>query len=92
MNVEACGDMKQVGASKIVLYESSDGELFSRVDTFKYEDYPAMMGSGWDHYAVVLTYDGTPGYAYYAIVYCYAGNSTGHDEKTYTTAVIYARK
>lgn len=92
VNIEACGDMKQVGASKIVMYESEDGTVFKPVKTYKYDEYPAMMGSGWDHVATVVTYDGTPGYAYYAIVYCYAGNSTGHDEKSYTTSIVYAHK
>ena len=91
VKVEACGDMHQVGASKIVLFESSDGEKFTQIKIYEYEDYPLMMGSGWFHAKDVATYQGTPGYAYYAIFYCYAGDANGHDEKTYTTSVVYAR-
>ena len=91
VKIDACGDMTKVGASKIYLYESADGKSFTRIETYKYEDYPEMMGSGWYYIADPITFTGTPGYAYYAIVYCYAGDSTGHDEKPYTTPIVYAR-
>jgi len=89
--VDALGNMDKVGASKIYVYESSDGISFSKSDTFLYEDYPDMMGSGWDHIEDVVTFDATPGYRYFAYVYCYAENSTGSDEKVYCTSTVTAR-
>ena len=86
IKVEALGDMDKVGASTIYLYEAADGKSFSCIETFKYKDYPLMMGSGWDHYKDAITYKGTLGYA------CYAGDSSGHDEKPFTTPIVYARK
>lgn len=87
VNVEARAKMDELGATKIYLYESTDGVRFNLVKTYKCEDYPAMMGSGLDYYEDPVTYSGTSGNQYFAVVYCYAGDSTGHDEKSYTTAV-----
>lgn len=89
--VDACGKMDKVGASTVYLYESSDGKSFSCIETYSYEKYPKMMGSGWSYAADPIVYKGTPGYAYFAIVHCYAGDSTGHDEKPYTTATVIAK-
>ena len=91
VSVDACGDMDKVGASEIYLYESSTGTSFHCAEIYEYSEYPTMMGSGWNYHKAPVTYKGTPGYAYYAIVYCYAGDSSGHDEKQYTTSIVYAK-
>lgn len=92
VDVDALGDMDMVGATTIYLYESSDGKNFKLIKTYNYEDYPAMMESGRHCYNDIATYYGTIGYQYYAIGYCYAGDSTGYDEKPYTTTVRTAVK
>lgn len=92
VDVDALREMTMIGASRIYLYESSDGKNFSVVKTYDYEDYPSMMDSGRHFYKDVATYYGTPGYQYYAVGYCYAGDSTGYDEKSYTTGVKTAIK
>lgn len=90
VDVSGVGSMTKIGASKIYMYESADGTSFSRVATYKYEDFPKMMGSGTIYYDDPVTYYGTPGYYYFASVYCYAANSSGSDEKNYTTAIVQA--
>lgn len=90
VDVSGVGPMTEIGATKIYIYESSDNRSFSRVATYKYEDYPNMMGSGTFYYDDAITHYGTPGYYYFASVYCYAANSIGSDEKNYTTSIVRA--
>lgn len=91
VDVSGVGVMTKIGATKIYIYESDDGVDFSRVATYKYEDYPAMMRSNMTtYYDDAITHYGTPGYYYFASVYCYAQNSSGSDEKNYTTAIVRA--
>lgn len=87
-DVNALRIMTNVGVSKIYLYESQNGTDFYRIATYKYEDYPIMMGhNAYYYYEDILTFTGTPGYKYYIIAYCYAEDSTGYDQKAYTSAV-----
>ena len=90
VDVSGVGPMTQIGATKIYMYESEDGVDFHRVTTYKYEDYPVMMGSGTIYYKDAATYYGTPGYYYYASVYCYAANASGSDERHYSTSIVRA--
>lgn len=90
VDISGVGPMTKIGATKIYIYESSDNKSFSRVATYKYGDYPNMMGSGTFYYDDAITHYGTPGYYYFASVYCYAANSSGSDEKNYTTAIVQA--
>ena len=90
VDVSGVGSMTKIGATKIYIYESNDGVDFSRAATYKYEDYPNMMGSGTIYYKDAITHYGTPGYYYFASVYCYAENSSGSDEKNYTTSIVQA--
>ena len=64
---------------------------FTRIKTYNYEDYPTMMGSGIHHYKDAATYYGVVGRYYYATAYCYAGDETGYDEKSYTTSIVRAK-
>lgn len=90
VDVSGVGSMTKIGASTIYIYESSDGVDFERVGTYHYEGYPNMMGSGTIYYKDAITYYGTPGYYYFASVYCYAENANGSDERNYTTTVVRA--
>ncbi len=92
VDVDGIRSMTQIGASTIFLYESTNGTDFSRIKTYNYEDYPTMMGSGKHFCEDALTYNGVPGRYYYAIAFCYAGDSTGYDEQSYTTSVVRAIK
>lgn len=91
VDVSGYGRMTQIGATKIYIYESVDNQSFTKVATYNYEDYPEMMGSGTVYYDSPVTYTGRVGYYYFASVYCYAGNTSGGDERNYTTTTIRAR-
>lgn len=90
VDVSGRGPMTQIGATTIYMYESSDNKTFTRVATYDYEDYPEMMGSGSFYCEDPVTYIGKVGYYYKASVYCYAANSSGSDEKNYTTTAVKA--
>lgn len=84
--------MDRIGADKIYLYESADGTNFTRVKIFQSADYPNMMVSNAnDYYKTAVTYQGTVGNYYYAVVYVYAEYSGGSDTKFYETATVQAR-
>lgn len=91
VDVTGVGYMPEIGATTIYLYESEDNKHFDYIETFDSSDYPEMMGSGSIFYEDVVTYQGKVGYYYYAKVFVYAGNSTGGDERSYTTAVKRAK-
>ncbi|WP_295740733.1 hypothetical protein [uncultured Oscillibacter sp.] len=91
VDVDGIRNMTQIGASTIFLYESRNGTDFTRIKTYNYEDYPTMMGSGIHHYKDAATYYGVVGRYYYATAYCYAGDETGYDEKSYTTSIVRAK-
>ena len=84
--VSAIVNATQIGATDVYIYESSNDEDYTCVEHYNYEDYPNMMGSGRGFNRDVATYEGTPGKYYYAVVYVYAGNSTGGDTRRYETA------
>ena len=81
----------QLGSDDIYLYESTDGVTFRLVRHYQYQDYPNMMGSGWDYCYDPVTYQGTVGRYYYASVYVYAADASGSDSRLYETATVRAR-
>lgn len=93
VDVQATGYMDEVGASKIELYESSDGgETWERVRIFLRSLYPGMtLEDEVLYYQIAATYDGVPGRLYCAIVTVYAGDSTGYDTRDYTTPTMMAK-
>lgn len=78
--------MNQIGAKTIKVY-TSVGTL---VKTFSYTSYSSMMTTNKVSYANKVTYSGTAGTTYYAVVTFYAEKG-GSDTKTYTTASVKAR-
>lgn len=83
--ITGMGTMSTIGVTKIDLYSLSGG----KVATFEYTDegYEYLMGSNTFYYFDYVTYDGVPGERYFAIIKYYAGNATGGDTATYTTAL-----
>ena len=73
-----------------ILYGSKDGKNFTVSKSYNYQDYPIMMSSGKHYYEDLFTYYGTVGYSYYVTAFCYAGDSTGYDEKPYTSIIVKA--
>ena len=90
VQVQATDDMDEVGASRIQLLESQDGgKTWETVRIYVKSLYPEMIDTNISYYYdVAVTYTGTPGYNYYAIVTVYAGDSTGSDSRNYVTPVI----
>lgn len=86
VDVAALGNMTQIGASRVIIYKSSDQTTWNSVATYNYEDYPSMMTSGYSCNMDVLTYYGIAGYYYKALVTCYAGNASGYDSRLYSTS------
>lgn len=91
VDVSARRNCTQLGSDDIYLYESTDGVTFHLVRHYEYQDYPDMMGSGWDYCDDPVTYQGTVGRYYFANVYIYAGDSTGYDRRVYETSIVRAR-
>lgn len=90
VEVDALSYMSKIGASKITIYKSSDQVSWNAVKTYTYTDYPEMMSSGIHYIDAPIVFHGTPRYYYCASVIVYAGNSSGHDERLYTTSGVQA--
>lgn len=75
--------MTELGASKVVVQEKS-GSAWTDKKTFKKSTTPSMVGSNRAVFSKDLSYSGTAGKEYRAIVTFYAKNSSGSDTKTYT--------
>lgn len=90
VDVGACRNCTQLGSDDIYLYESTDGVHFTLVRHYEYQDYPNMMGSGWNYYRDAVTYQGTVGRYYFASVYVYAADASGSDRRLYDTSIVRA--
>lgn len=88
VDVEARGKMTEIGASKIYLYESNSYGGYTRIETYTSDDYSFMLGSGAYFYKDLFTYKGIVGRQYYIKAFCYAGDSTGSDEKIYISSTV----
>lgn len=91
VDVNATGPMTDVGASEIHIYESSTlNGSYTWVASYYAEDYPDMLDSGYQYFEAPITHQGTAGRYYIADVTFYAGNSSGHDTRDYTTVACRA--
>lgn len=82
--VYGTGVMTSIGASCVRLY-TSDGSL---VKTFWSSSNSSMLGTDRGSYTGSVSYDGTKGTTYYAVVTAYAKNSTGNGTAKYTTGTV----
>lgn len=84
-DITATGRMTTIGATKIEIKNSSG----TTIKTYKNTDagYAYLMDSNRTFYSGSVTYQGIRGNAYYAVVWFKAGNSSGSDTATYTTAL-----
>lgn len=94
VDVQAVTTMDEVGASKIQVYESTDGgDTWESVRVYVKSLYPEMVvEDDYWYYDDPIAYQGVAGRQYYAVVTAYAADSTGFDEKQYTTAIVTARR
>lgn len=92
IDVQAVDDMDDVGASKVEIWCSTDGgSTWSRVRTYLKGLYPELLDHDtYLYYDTPISYQGTKGYKYYAVVTVYAGDSTGSDSREYQTTTVTA--
>ena len=91
-DVTAKDTMTELGASKIVVEQSSDLVNWTPVRTYRKADYSQMTTtSGTVRYANYVTYYPADDYAYRAIVTLYAKNSNGTGEMDETTELLDLR-
>ena len=93
VDVQATGDMDEIGATEILVLESKDdGDSWTEYRKFLPVVFPEMLKTDtFIYYDTPVSFEGTPGYDYCAIVTVYAGDSTGSDSREYTTPMVTAR-
>lgn len=94
IHVQAVDYMDDVGALYVEIWESSDGgSTWDCATTYNCSMYPELLVQD-DvlYYDTPISYEGTAGYKYYAVVGVYAGDSTGSDCKEYQTYTVVARR
>ena len=81
--------MDEIGVSVIDLYESTDGQSWTKVKTYEKEDYSSMIKYNSCFYTSYLSYSkAKTGYYYCADVTFYARNSIGFGELCDYTAIM----
>lgn len=85
-DVDAVDLMDEVGVKTIKVQRSSNGSSWSTMKTYSRDAYSQMMDYNSGSHADCVTYTGTTGYYYRALVTFYAKNSSGSATyDTYTT-------
>ena len=83
--------MLECGARVIWVYEGQNNSGYEIVRTYRMEDYPDMI----QHDTILgdgeVTYPGTPGKDYYALVGLYAKDQYGNETIYFETNVVTAR-
>ena len=94
IQVQAVDYMDDVGALYVEIWESPDGgDTWDCATIYRNSMYPELLvQDDYLYYDTPISYEGTPGYKYYAIVEVYAGDSTGWDSKEYQTYTVTARR
>lgn len=82
-SITADNVMDEIGALSIRLYESADGQNWTRVSTFLHENRPGMLVGGEYAYSSCVSYYGIPGRQYKAHLSLWAGRN-GNGEVLYT--------
>ena len=84
--------MQECGASIIWIYEGENNSGYEVVRIYRMEDYPDMI----QHDTILgdgeVTYPGTPGKDYYALVGVYAKDQYGSETIYFETNVVTAHK
>lgn len=88
--VDGTGRMDLVGSSYIVVQEKS-GSTWKGISTYFGSVSNGMLDDSAYSHIGSITYTGTPGKEYRALVTVYAKDSTGDDSRTLTTNIVTAR-
>lgn len=88
-SVVAVESMDELGVKRIIVQRSSDGENWTAMKTFEKEDYSNMICTNTVSHSGYVTYWGTPGYYYRALVCYYAKNGANIGEyDTYSDTIL----
>lgn len=90
-DIDPTHTMLECGAKIVYIYEQQSNGKYEVVCTYRMEDYPDMI----QHDTIIgdgeVTYQGTPGRKYYALVGLYAKDSYGSETIYFETYVVTAR-
>lgn len=87
--ITAVAGMDELGVESIKIQRSSDRENWTTMYTYKSELYPHLIATDTGYHSGYVTYTGSPGYYYRAIVTYYAKNGTGTAYSTkYTSSML----
>lgn len=89
-DVQGTSRMDLIGVSYIVIQEK-DGDKWKGVSTHFGSISNGMLDDNASTYVSSITFDGTPGKEYQAIVTAYAENGTGSDYRTIITNSVTAK-
>lgn len=92
VDINATHTMQEVGASEIYVYEQQDDGSWDNVYTFTMEEHPYLIETNDFGANVDATYQGTVGKNYYALVACYARDSSGYECLYDETPVVTAKR
>jgi len=84
--VNGTGYMDEIGSLSIWIYESTDNENWSWVETFQYQDNAGMLGYNDYYHAGHIEYNGTIGRYYKAYVCVWAGENGDGDTRYFWTS------
>lgn len=88
-DIDAVGIMDEIGASSIAIQRSADRTNWTTMYTYTKELYPHLTANNTGSHMGYVTYTGSPGYYYRAVVRYYAKNSTGTASSTkYTSSML----
>ncbi|MDR1158498.1 MAG: hypothetical protein LBK75_09405 [Oscillospiraceae bacterium] len=79
----------EVGATQIVI-QRKDGSVWTGIKTFSRSSYPDLIDEDCLFYSNSVTYDGTSGQQYRAVVTMYAKIGSGSSSYNYTTNTVTA--
>lgn len=84
-SVNGTGDMDEIGALEIQIFESTDNENWYWVETFMYPDDEGMLGFNNYYHDGYVEYRGTIGRYYKAYVCVWAGKDGNGDTRYFWT-------
>ena len=90
IDIIATDSMKEVGATKVVIYEQTSSGRYSAVKTYTRYNTPSLIVKNSNIAYVDVTYSGKSGTKYYAVVDVFAKNSSASETLTYSSNVITA--
>lgn len=87
-DVSTTDTMLEVGASRIVIYEQKSSGLYRTAKIFTRYNTPEMIDTNSSCNYCRVSYSGTPGTRYYAVVTFYAKNASGSEVMNMNTKII----